>query len=174
LAIAPASSRLIGSYNISIYYGTTTQLSSGFMTNYPVTLNLSGSTYTSADFAGNSILFGVSGTGTYYQSKITGFNASPALNITTWWGTPSAGGNVFTNGVIIAKRNSNLTNIKGLGGVSYVGNSHPNIAPAIYFTGPGIYESWNLRVQAGQSHERIVPVQLLPKDSHKAHSSGQL
>jgi DNA-binding HxlR family transcriptional regulator len=26
----------------------------------------------------------------------------------------------------------------------------------------------------GQSHERIVPVQLLPKDSHKAHSSGQL
>jgi len=35
-------------------------------------------------------------------------------------------------------------------------------------------EEENDQEPAGQSHERIVPVQLLPKDSHKAHSSGQL
>jgi hypothetical protein len=125
--------------NIGIYYGSTSMLSSVFMANYPVTLNLSGSSYASAAFAGNAILFGVSGKGTYYQSNINGFNVSPALNITTWWCTPTAGGSVFTNGVIMGNTFSNVADIKGLGGTAYVGNSHVNNAPTIVFTSPGTF-----------------------------------
>jgi hypothetical protein len=125
--------------DLSIYYASTTQLSPVFMANFPVRLNLSGSSYTSAAFAGNAILFGVSGKGAYDQSNVTGFNVSPALNITTWWCTPSAGGDVFTNGVIMGNTFSNVSNIKGLGGTAYVGNSHPNSAPVIVFTSRGTF-----------------------------------
>jgi|HubBroStandDraft_5_1064220.scaffolds.fasta_scaffold11215_1 hypothetical protein len=125
--------------NLGISYASTTQLSSVFMANYPVRLNLSGSSYTSASFAGNAILFGISGKGTYDQSNITGFNVSPALNMTTWWCTPSAGGDVFTDGVIMGNTFSNVTNIKGLAGTAYVGNSHPNNAPTIIFTRRGTF-----------------------------------
>jgi hypothetical protein len=125
--------------NIAISYGSTKMLSSVLMTNYPVVLNLSGSSYTSAEFAGNAILFGVSGKGTYYQSNITGFNVSPALNITTFWSTPSASGSVFTNGVIMGNTFSNIAIIKGLGGTAYVANSHPNDTPTIIFTSPGSF-----------------------------------
>jgi hypothetical protein len=34
---------------------------------------------------------------------------------------------------------SNVTNIKGLAGTAYVGNSHPNNAPTIIFTRRGTF-----------------------------------